>query len=888
MTFHFTPPSIDSNAFKGAQEYLSRVIAWPEDGASVYANIHWTFSPKNASRNQTQGGGKERLPWSGSAVQSIDEALAALTFASKSADSRDIYVCLATMATAGEMVTLRGNTFQKPVRNQDNVVAIKSLFIDLDAKGADKNSYNNLDEAGAALVSFLRDSGIPRPTMIVGSGGGLHVYWTLSRALSRQEWQPLANALAEAVKRHGLKCDTQCTIDSARVLRVPDTWNYKTDPPHRVRILGTPLKSDYDITALEKTLEPYKVATPEYGRPAFEQPGELADVFAGIPRDTPKELAAGIAKRQYGPIHLDRLAGECAFIHDAIATGGAEYSNPLWNLTTLIATFTDDPRNDAHRMGNRHSGYRKDYTDAFFDRKLRERDEKGLGFPNCATISATGCAACQSCQHFARARSPLAALANVAAPLALPSGITTASIDPLSFHKLPASEAVRRINGEYFVLRNSGKIYRESKDGELSAIPKSDFKTAMGGRLAEYTDSEGKPKARPAADAWHDSPHRREYTGLEYCPNGEGSKAGHKNLFRGWGSAPTPGDCTFVLDHIHEIVAGGDDAKANYLLNWSADILQNPTRKPGVAIVFRGAQGTGKTVVIEILRAVLGRQNVLVTPDKDRILGRFNSAIMNKILLVGEEMLFAGDRWTSDKLKHLVTGQTIPVEFKFGDVVEVQSCHRLILTSNHEQVIQAASEERRFLPFDVSARKRGDNDYFSRLYAVADGRDARSASALMHHLLSRDLSQFRPWAAQTLLSSDKSLQAQKLLSLTPPLMWLREVLDVVVSQGPAGNYDWIDGLPYPNSTQGSAREPKWPPSFSRSSTLDAFRAWAAKAKPYGASEFTGSPERFWREMHKIIPKQQTARQTAGGARQVGIDLADIKKNFEKFLRGEPV
>ena len=43
----------------------------------------------------------------------------------------------------------------------------------------------------------------------------------LTRALTREEWQPLANALAQAAKQHGLKCDTQCTIDSARVLRVP-------------------------------------------------------------------------------------------------------------------------------------------------------------------------------------------------------------------------------------------------------------------------------------------------------------------------------------------------------------------------------------------------------------------------------------------------------------------------------------------------------------------------------------------------------------------------------------------------------------------------------------------------------------------------------------------
>ena len=89
------------------------------------------------------------------------------------------------------------------------------------------------------------------------------------------------------------------------------------------------------------------------------------------------------------------------------------------------------------------------------------------------------------------------------------------------------------------------------------------------------------------------------------------------------------------------------------------------------------------------------------------MLGRFNSSVMNKILLVGEEMLFAGDRATTDKLKHLITGQTIPIEFKFGDALEIESHHRLLLTSNHEQVFQAAGEERRFVVYDVSDARRG-------------------------------------------------------------------------------------------------------------------------------------------------------------------------------------
>ena len=340
--------------------------------------------------------------------------------------------------------------------------------------------------------------------------------------------------------------------------------------------------------------------------------------------------------------------------------------------------------------------------------------------------------------------------------------------DPLRFHKLPMADAVQRINQEYFVMRPSGKIYREGEDGELNALSKSDFKTAIGGRMAEYIDSKGQPKPRPAADAWHDSPDRREYAGIEYCPNNRGARPNYKNLWREWGIAPAAGDCTVILEHTREVLANGDQAKADFFLDWQADIVQNPTRKPNVAVVFRGSQGSGKTVGVEILRRVLGRANVLVTPEKDRMLGRFNAAVMNKILLVGEEMLFAGDRATTDKLKHLITGPTIPVEFKFGDQLEVKSFHRLVLTSNHAQVFQAASEERRFVTYDVSDAKRGDADYFERLYAIADGRDDATAAAFMHFLLTRDISGFIPWKAQQGFANDAALQYQKLLSLTPP------------------------------------------------------------------------------------------------------------------------
>jgi hypothetical protein len=297
--------------------------------------------------------------------------------------------------------------------------------------------------------------------------------------------------------------------------------------------------------------------------------------------------------------------------------------------------------------------------------------------------------------------------------------------DPLRFICLPSEEAVARINTD-------GKIYRHDTEGELHALAKQDFKTALGGRWVSTSDDNGNVKRRPAADVWLDAPERCEYRGFQYCPNHIGLKLSHLNLWAGWGDVtPAPGDCSIVIDHIQNVVAATDKAKADFLLNWLADIFQNPARKPGVAIVLRGRQGCGKSVVGAIARKLLGAKNVLTVNDRDRMLGRFNSSVMTKILLVGEEMLFAGDRATTDKLKHLITGQSLPVEFKFGDALEIDSFHRLLLTSNHEQVFQAAGEERRFVIYDVSDDKRGDADYFDSLYAVADGRDDATSAAFM-------------------------------------------------------------------------------------------------------------------------------------------------------------
>jgi hypothetical protein len=394
-----------------ARRFLAKALPWPIPGEG-YVNIYWT----------RQGQGYDRPMWTGRAVSSVNEAANTIQFALKDGATRDVYVAMSSQRECEERTSAKGHKYRAAVRSQQNAVALKSFYIDLDAKGTDKNSYASKDEAIEALAAFLKATGLPKPSIIVDSGGGYHVHFTVSSALTPARWKELAYALAEATKQHGLRCDVQCTIDSARVLRVAGTFNRKTDPPRPVRIAGTPTDFDYNVERLEQALALYKVAVPA----AQTAASFLEDPALFPPRaKVADELGAGIDTRK--PVNLDDLAAECAFVREALVSGGQAYSQSMWNLTTLIATFIEGGRADAHRMGDKHPGYTKETTDELFDRKEREKEQKGLGWPSCHSISGSGSTACQACPHFAAGKSPLHL-----ARRALPPRVT-ASVSSMSF-----------------------------------------------------------------------------------------------------------------------------------------------------------------------------------------------------------------------------------------------------------------------------------------------------------------------------------------------------------------------------------------------------------------------------------------------------------------------
>jgi hypothetical protein len=163
-----------------------------------------------------------------------------------------------------------------------------------------------------------------------------------------------------------------------------------------------------------------------------------------------------------------------------------------------------------------------------------------------------------------------------------------------------------------------------------------------------------------------------------------------------------------------------------------------------------------------MLGRAIGRQNTLITSDGKRLFEKFNWHIADKLLIGAEEVFFGNKRQLNDRLKHLLTGDEIEVEQKFGNRMSMKSMHRMIITSNHADVVQMSDDERRFFKCDVSDKRRGDATYFAPLWRVANGEDDATLAAFMYKLKTRNIEKWNAeQAARTLrhfISPDRNLR----------------------------------------------------------------------------------------------------------------------------------
>jgi hypothetical protein len=193
-----------------------------------------------------------------------------------------------------------------------------------------------------------------------------------------------------------------------------------------------------------------------------------------------------------------------------------------------------------------------------------------------------------------------------------------------------------------------------------------------------------------------------------------------------------------MLAFIREVWASGVEEHYKYIMSWLAGLFTNKDALNGIALVMTGPQGTGKNTLTDFLHMIIGEQVMLEISGIDPLVQKHNTAIINKRLIICNEMASTSDRFFSnfDKMKTLVTDRKIMVEPKGLPPYSIDNLVNFIIFSNHNDFLRVEESDRRYAIFKTSDSKRGDEAYFKQLRATCF--NTRTAFAFYEFLLKFD------------------------------------------------------------------------------------------------------------------------------------------------------
>jgi hypothetical protein len=329
---------------------------------------------------------------------------------------------------------------------------------------------------------------------------------------------------------------------------------------------------------------------------------------------------------------------------------------------------------------------------------------------------------------------------------------------------------LRTMNERYAVVTIGGRlrvIYEEWDEilerYRLVKMTFEDFRNRhMNHKVQIGQDAQGNPRYMPVGKWWLEHEKRRQYEKITFAPGRDTPDA--YNMWRGFAYEAAPGDNhRLLLAHIKENVCDGDESLYGYVINWMARAVQHPDQQGQTALVLRGDQGVGKGFLARTFGKLFGRHFVHVS-NAQHLTGNFNAHLRDCVVLFADEAFYAGDKRHASVLKTLVTEDAIMVEPKGVDSEMVANCLHVIMASNDDWVVPAGVNERRFCVLDVGNGRMQDSQYFG---AIAAAMRSGGYANLLYMLMSTDLSNY----SVSILPKTRALQDQKIHSLEPTHDW---------------------------------------------------------------------------------------------------------------------
>ena len=187
------------------------------------------------------------------------------------------------------------------------------------------------------------------------------------------------------------------------------------------------------------------------------------------------------------------------------------------------------------------------------------------------------------------------------------------------------------------------------------------------------------------------------------------------------------------------------ETERRMLLDWLAWCLQNESDKPGWApFLYSSTKGSGKSTFAKIAGMLFGAQNTATENNIDKLLSRFNAPILEKKLVICEELYVPPGSEKANAIKTFITEKETVAEHKYQAVQQVQQVCAFIFITNHKP-IWLEPEDRRFYVIEVDhdGHRSGPKaheyaEQVARLLAYLDDPShlAKLYNALMAHTLS--------------------------------------------------------------------------------------------------------------------------------------------------------
>jgi hypothetical protein len=196
-------------------------------------------------------------------------------------------------------------------------------------------------------------------------------------------------------------------------------------------------------------------------------------------------------------------------------------------------------------------------------------------------------------------------------------------------------------------------------------------------------------------------------------------------------------------------------------------------------VLWGQKHGTGKSLVGYTMGKIYGRNFTEISDEN--LEGSFNEWSENKQFIMGDDV--TGSEYKKalmEKLKFMITRQTLRVNAKYMPTYEVPDCINWYFTSNHPDAFLIEDTDRRYFVVQVPGETLGQAFYDSYDQALHRG---PLAPAIFDHLLRVDLTGFNPRAPAM---NTASKQAMILDTKSDASMWvasLRETPESVLRLG---------------------------------------------------------------------------------------------------------